>query len=331
MPIKSKQKKAKIFTNRDGLEIENCYCRKCMKTKPVSNFLTSFDPLDSNLRLSVCKQCINDMYDNIYKIENSLENTIYKLCKMLNIKYDDDAISMAKGHANTLIERGTGTPHLFGLYVAKLASLVTKNSGISDFTFSENVNAIKPDLEEEELFNKDEKLNKMRKFWGSNFSIDDLNFLEYRFSQWSLSNSSETESERMHLKYICIAELDIEKSISSEGKAPAGLIKNWRDLLESAALKPVQATASSSGKGAETWGMINKMIEETTPSEFYKDKELFSDFDKMKYIKDYIIRCFSNFALGSKEFDINEDDLNSDEYSDYIEEENAEDGKESEL
>ncbi len=331
MPRTSRQKKPKIFVNKNGLELEKCYCRKCTKTKLASKFLTSFDPLDTNLKMSVCKQCLNEMYDQIYVIEKSLDKTIYKLCKMMNVKYDEQALSMMRSHANTLIDRGTGTPVLFGLYVAKLGSLRVRNDNIGDLTFSENINMSSITPEDEEIFNEDESLDKVRKFWGDNFSIDDLENLENKFSEWSSSHDIRTYAEKILLKFICIKQLEIEKEMS-EGNPASGKIKEFQNLLKDAALSPMYATADQSGKGTEIWGMINKMIEETTPSEFYKDKKLFEDFDKIKYVINFIIRCFSNLALGSKDFNISEDDLEDNDYSEFIEEEVAEeDGKTSEI
>jgi hypothetical protein len=50
-------------------------------------------------------------------------------------------------------------------------------------------------------------------------------------------------------------------------------------------------------------------VEETTPSEYYKDKELFKDFDNIgSYFKKYITRPIKNFVTGSRDFNVNTDD-----------------------
>ena len=69
--------------------------------------------------------------------------------------------------------------------------------------------------------------------------------------------------------------------------------------------------------------MFIKNIEETTPAEYYKDKELFKDFDSIEeYIKKFITRPLKNFITGSRDFNIVEEDIT--EYDEPVLEENNE-------
>jgi hypothetical protein len=92
------------------------YCRKCQKIKKETEFYKSFDIwLDSNTKLSVCSQCISEMYVSVYATEHSLERTIYRLCKALNIRYDESAVQATLTHLATL-GRQPDDPTTFGFY-----------------------------------------------------------------------------------------------------------------------------------------------------------------------------------------------------------------------
>jgi hypothetical protein len=147
-------------------------------------------------------------------------------------------------------------------------------------------------------------------------------------AQWRQSYSCNNEAERFYLKQICLKLLELEQS---DGKKD-GILKSVQQLLKDSALTPAQQTASSSGKGTETWGMMAKLVEESTPAEYYKDKTLFKDFDNIgAYIKKYITRPLKNFATGSRDFNVTTDDsaeYDSEYVGDDIEEEVIQNDKE---
>ena len=110
------------------------------------------------------------------------------------------------------------------------------------------------------------------------------------------------------MKQICLKELELENA-RKEGKSPDSILKSMQELLKNGALTPAQQTAASSGKGVETWGMFIKNIEETTPAEYYKNKEMFRDFEGIEeYIARFITRPLKNFVTGSRDFNISEED-----------------------
>jgi hypothetical protein len=146
-------------------------------------------------------------------------------------------------------------------------------------------------------------------------------------ADWKRSYSCQNKAEEFFMKQICLKSLELEK-VRTEGKNPDSILKGMQDLLKNAALTPAQQTASSSGKGMETWGMFIKTIEETTPAEFYKDKQRFADFDNIgSYIQKYVVRPLKNFVTGSRDFNIVDSEMeNIDEYL----EEGGENGGETE-
>ena len=100
------------------MDSENNYCRKCMQTLPVKEFYEAVDGgyIDSNGYMSVCKNCINSIFDAEYENTKSMEKSVHKLCKALNIKYSKDAVDATKAHIKTNLEKGRNVNVIFSIY-----------------------------------------------------------------------------------------------------------------------------------------------------------------------------------------------------------------------
>jgi hypothetical protein len=312
VPKVLRRKKSLAVVNRDGMTVESVYCRKCTKSKPPKDFYKSVDSfLDKNGFMSLCRDCISEMYVSQYNIEHDLRRAIYKVCRIINVLYSESAIQALETHLKNK-ERLPDDPKIFGLYKSKIATSMKgigaakmgESVGI-DFTFQyENSNV--PERGEPIDFTGSESVIE---FWGGDFSVDEYRFLEKELTEWKQSYSCQNKAEEFFMKQICLKALELENARKGGGGSVDGILKSMQELLKNGSLTPAQQTAASSGKGIETWGMFIKSIEETTPAEYYKDKELFKDFDGIgEYIKKYITRPLKNFVTGSRDFNITEED-----------------------
>lgn len=313
MPKRLKQrKKSLVHVSDSGVEITQVYCRRCMKNKPPKDFYKAVDHfLDSSGVMSICSACISDIYIRQYNVERDLRRAIYKTCQIVNILYTDSAVQATETHLKNK-EILPDHPSVFGMYKSKIASTL-KGVGVAkmddsvamDFTFRYENSSIPEHSPEELDFGGAEGVIE---FWGDGYGIEEYRFLEKELADWKRSYSCQNKAEEFFLKQICMKSLELEKA-KKEGKSGDGILKSMQDLLKNAALTPAQQTAASSGKGTETWGVFIKNIEETTPAEYYKDKELFKDFDGIEeYIKRYITRPLKNFVTGSRDFNVTEED-----------------------
>jgi hypothetical protein len=311
--------------SKTGVELTELYCRKCMQLKKPEKFYESFDRyLDSNGMMSVCKDCIGDIYIRIFQTEHTMERALLRLCRMLNVRYSLDAVAATQKHFRNA-NKTPDEPTAFGVYKVKLIATQKTEVGkreAEDYTFVEpGVGiAITNPLDDSET-NRD-----LKKYWGIGVgNYDDYVFLEEKLSEWKQSYSCANKSEEFFLKEICYKELELQRA-RIEQKPVDGILKSMNDLLKNAALTPAQTSAINSGKVHDAWGTLIRQIEETTPAEFYKDKKLFRDFDGIgTYIKNYIVRSLKNFVLGSKDFNIVEEDTSEDDIMEW-----SDDGNESE-
>jgi hypothetical protein len=301
---------------KDG--ITSIYCRKCTKDKPPKDFYVAVDKfLDVNGYMSICRNCASDMYVMFYNSQHSLDRAIYKTCKAINILYSASAVNSTMLHISTQ-QKLDDDPSVFGIYKSKLVSS-QKGTNIGkmddatvgmDLTFRET--SIPEYSEEERDFDGSESVVD---FWGDGYDAEQYRFLEREIADWKKSYSCQNKAEEFFLKQICLKSLELEIANKENGKGADSILKSMQELLKNAALTPAQQNAANSGKGNETWGIFIKNIEETTPAEYYKDKTLFKDIDRIDdYIKKYITRPLKNFVTGSRDFNIIEDDTT--EYDD---------------
>lgn len=301
------RKTTKAITTQTGVVVETAYCRMCRETKNASEFYVATDFfVDTNGLWSVCRKCCQSIYENNLKIENSVERALYKTCRLLNLRYDVDAIAVAKNQIKNMNDRGTNATNFFGIYKSKLLAVTPKeigHRGDEDFTFQEETPLPPPS---DPLLDHEKNAEELKQFWGDNLNRDDYIWLEKEYSKWEHDYDIRNSSEVNLLKLIVLKLFDI-KNARANGST-AKLEKEFQDLLKTSALSPAQSNAASKSGFADTYGMLIKRIEEDTPAEYYKDYKLFDDFfDLKKYIKNYITRPISNFFSGQKNYNITGD------------------------
>jgi hypothetical protein len=285
------------------------YCRKCQKVKRAGAYFSASDRyLDANGYMSICKECVGQIYSKVFQTEHTIERAILRVCRMLNLKYSEDAIVSTINQLVTQ-KKDHGDTSVMGIYKGKLAA--TQKSEMSkrveeDLTFVEPLKRVLTDP----LDNDDEYGEELSEFWGEGLNFNDYAFLEKKLAEWKQSYSCQNKAEEFYLKEICYKELELQKA-RVEDRSTDPILKSMNDLLSKAALTPQQTNAASSGKSGETWGIFIKTIEETTPAEYFEgpEKELFKDYDNIgKYLWNYVTRPIKNFIQSSKDYNILDED-----------------------
>lgn len=309
-----KKKMAKRVTTRTGVTLSRNYCRKCMKDLPAENFYQAVDLMvDSNGLMSVCKDCLTNIYEKIYEVEFSTEKTILRMCRMFNVRYYGESVTAVKRQIDTLQEKGKRMSGIFGVYISRIRNMLKTEIGdvVTEINY-QDVGGIKITIDEFAMGSEEDRvtLEELKDFWGDGFPLEDYKFLEKRIIEWKRDYSCQNKAEELVIKELCFKELELNKA-RIEGKSVDPIIKTMDTLLKSGGLAPSQTTASS-GKSFDTIGMLIKQIEQTTPAEYYEDKELFKDYDNLdRYISNYIKRPIMNFIGASKSFEISDDDSES--------------------
>jgi len=283
------------------------YCRMCRRVQPLSYFHSALDErIDTNKHLSICKFCCDQIFnEEMERNKGSLELAVLSMCRILNMRYDEQAIESAKKHIET---RGSDPKKFIGFYKAKLVTVsrtsVSDGASSLDLGYRDNptVNLAEQQQEvsQENEFDEDRDL---KLFWGTD-DRDEIEFLEREFISFKQTHKADTYAEITLLKQVCRKLWDIEKD-RKVGKSTDASTKQLMELMKNLAISPSMSNAAMSGKGVDTLGTRIKDIENLTPAEWVKDKSVYRDVDDLEaYTQKYIVSPLRSFVSGSKEFTV---------------------------
>ena len=306
-----KTRRIKSLNVGESIPANHGYCRRCMHIKLAVEFFSAIDlELDKNGLMSVCKSCIDEMYGLILNSENgSVQKTILKLCKTLNIRYEESAITAAMRQ----IETNKSDPtKVMGLYKAKLKVILRENptDNFVDLTYQDSPNII---LNQEIINDEDfEDARDLKSFWNTD-NKEDIEFLENEFSGFKKTHKADTYAEITLLKEVCYKLLDMSKDRKG-GKSTDSSLKQLMEVMKNLAISPNMTNVAGGGKSLDAFGLWIKDIENLTPAEWIEDKSIYKDVDDIEaYGEKFITSPLRAFVTNSREFSIDDSEVSDDE------------------
>lgn len=298
-------------------ELSIGYCRKCQRNRALkSNFYIATDKLlDTNGYMSVCKDCVETLFDKFYSSEGSLDKAILKLCRLLNVRFDGTALESTRKQIQTMETKGKDPGGIFGIYRKSLISATAGFGGFGqgeeDLTYQEGAsynvtNPLPEDFEASDY---------LKEFWGSDLDISDYAFLEREFAKFKETHKADTYAEKVLLKLVCFKILEIEKT--RKNGSTAGKEKELQELMKNLAISPQYAKAVSDGKNLDAFGVWIAEIEQNEPAQWLEGEghDMFRDVaDVEGYFQKYFVRPLKNAILQSKDFNVDDD---MDEFEEY--------------
>lgn len=315
------EQKIKTVKTKTGVDITTCYCRKCMRLLPPDNFYDAVDKgmIDSSGKFSVCKDCVQKLYDEVYGKTNSMEKTIHELCIMLNVKYSNEAVESTRKHVQTLLESGKSVSAIFSIYKMKILSLnKSMDKSVAEYNGYEDVTTIfmEKQIDTSKIYIPEEVIT----FWGNDLPREDIMYLENEFKNFKQTHSADTYAEVVLLKEVCYTILKIKK-LRQASDDTEDAVKELQTLMKSLAVSPNSTNMSNSGtKTPDSFGLWIQDIEKQEPAQWLKTDprgDIYRDVaNTEEYFQKYIVRPLKNFILGSKDFNIDdEESLNDDVFS----------------
>ncbi len=305
-----KSKQLKEFTESGVLPENSSYCRKCMQIKPKESFSKTTTPdIDKTNCMSLCKKCVDELYEKILVSENgSIQKTILKLCKLLNVIYYEPAIESSLKHIET---KQSDPNKVFGLYRAKTLVLLRDNvSDLNvDLTYQDNpiVNSVEKNILQDDEF---KEARDLKAFWQTS-DKSDLEFLENEFANFKKTNKADTHAEKILLKQVCYKLLDMDKDRKA-GKSTDASLKQLMSIMEKMLISPNTVNAANSGENLDTFGSWIADIEKNEPAQWLEGdgKELYKDVEDVEgYFQKYFVRPLRNFILQAKDWNIDDEEL----------------------
>lgn len=290
-----------------------------MQNRPASQFYQATDfELDSNGLMSLCKECIGNLFDSYMMSTGTIEEAMLKLCKKMNMRYSQEAIDAAKQQIKEYQESGKSTNNFVGVYKTKLATMQSGRGGSNknenlEYEEMTQITINAQDAITLDNINEDEVEMNVVLYWGEGFEQKDYRWLEAKMAEWKKTHRSDTQAEQELLRYIVLKQFEIEDARRGK-KSTSSLLKELQDLMKTSAVDPAKATTANAGKSQDTFSAFIKIIEENRPAEYYKDKALFKDYDNLDYyFRKYVVRPLKNFITQSRDFSLDDAEENEDE------------------
>ena len=134
--------------------------------------------------------------------------------------------------------------------------------------------------------------------WGVGFTEQDYKNLDEHYRMLKRNNPNADNNQEIFIKDLCnINMLKIHALQSGDSKEYATLVEQYAKTFKQAGLRTVEEKDSSND---DTFCMTLGLISDFTPEEFYLDKDLYKDNDKIgEYIERHILRPMINLETGS--------------------------------
>ena len=247
------------------------FCPKCGKWQ-ATDTTYYMDKRYVTGRYPICKKCIMKMVEQKNKDDdqpNETRESVQNVLKMMDLPFDSDFYDdCVKGALDDVRERKKGSP--FATYITSLLSLPNwRGLTWKDSKFGDSADT--PD----EIRLNQKTIKAAKKRFGSNYSNEELMFLENEYQDWIGRYECNTKAQEEVFENLSICKLLQRKALAT-GKPTKDIdaqITNW---MNTGAVQPKQ-NSTDVLSDAQTFGTLIQKWEETRP--ISKPEEEFEDVD----------------------------------------------------
>lgn len=285
------------------VNLDYIYCPHCGNFLSAKQFYSS-RKTKSGFEHFACKACILDMatdYDPKTKIRKDNKQKTIDVFKKLDLPFiEDDFDAQIRFIADNVNEKIRETA--FQQYIVMVKSLPQyRDKTFADSKF--NYNSIENDSgEDTKIVLK--TLKSAKKRFGSDFSNEDLMFLENEYQDWVSRYECNTKAQETIVERIAFKKWEINKATKA-GVNTKDLDKTLQELLGSINLLPRQNSGNALSESLTFGQLIEKWEEEKPipePSPEFKDVDNIGKYIRV-WFKGHLARAFGLDNGYSKEYD----------------------------
>lgn len=229
----------------------NAICSKCGKSygRRKGYFPVNYGLLYKGVGyVSVCKDCIDTMYNGYLSQCNNARDAVRQMCRKLDLYWSDKVYE--------IVERKNTTSTMMTSYIAKINTVSYSGKSYDDTLAEEGTlwswsaqPVVEPESAQSNTQTEDDEEIKIPEdviaFWGDGYTPEMYTSLEQRRSYWMSRFPEDYELDigtEAIIRQICSLELDINRDRAA-GRAVDKSVNALNTLLGSASLKPTQKKA----------------------------------------------------------------------------------------
>ncbi len=295
---------------------ENKYiCCRCNMVQPLKNYYKSYSHMFSEGHLPICKTCFLALYDQYTTEYQSTKKALQRMCMAFDLYYNETLFESCESNRDTLV----------GNYIRKLNMKQNTNKTF-DTSIEEGFDVLSGEKRVKGSKNKkiaivdefgneqDEEVkvsSKDLEKWGMGLEPDDYRSLNDHYKFLKNANPNCDNNQEIFILDLCYTKMQQLKAVR-EGRIDDfnKLTESYRKSFAQAGLK---TTPDEMKTADDCWSAWVNSVSQYTPEEFYKNKELYKDFDGLgEYYERFAVRPLRNLQTGTsdrdREFFVKEDD-----------------------
>lgn len=296
--FKDKQEKKKI--TRQGTKLAKlnesngypCSCCGKVYTKQPANFFFSQSTFykANNHYLTVCKPCMYKLLEEYTRKLGNEEEAIKRICLHFDVYVTDSMLHMSI--------KGDSTARLS--YYMRASHMVQYSGKTYDTYLAEQSDS----AEKERIAEATGGVTQtMLDRWGDNvYTDEELKELDKHYKMLKSQNPNIDSNQEIFIKDLSVLNMLKLKALkTNDSKNYLNLTKEYRETFKQTGLKTV---VENENLDEDSLGITLATISKYTPEEYYKDKNLYKDYDGLgDYLNRHLLRPLKNLILGTKEKD----------------------------
>lgn len=286
--------------------VDKCLCCSCGESLAMSKFYNTVSSFYTNGILPICKECFNRKFTEYAKVYQSNKKAIQRMCMAFDVYYSEDLFDSCDTKDEAVV----------GRYFRKLNMLQYKNKTFEDtldsglFELSGDRKRIKgkrvaivdeyDNVQEETA---EDNINKKDiEKWGIGFDLLDYEVLNSHYKVLKKANPNMDDNQEIFITDLCYAKMQQMKALRENRVDDYNkLTENYRKTFQQSGIKMVRDNTAANDFSV---GVNIEAIEKYTPAEFYKNQDLYKDFNGIgEYIDRFMLRPLRNLMYGSTDRD----------------------------
>ena len=285
---------------------EKRVCCTCGDSLIVSKYYKSNSDFYIDSMLPICKDCFSHKFGQYARVFKSNKMAMQRMCIAFDIYFNEDLfdkcdtndetvignyfrqLNMAQHHGKTFDDSiNEGAFNLSGdrkKVKGKRVAIVDEYDNVYEESDNEKINP--KDIEK----------------WGAGYDYYDYQILNTHYKYLKKSNPNCDSNQEIFITTLCEIYMQQKKAMrEKDTKGYKDLSELYIKYFKESGLKSVKDTNES--KDFIT-GVTISTIEKYTPSEFYKNKQLYKDYDGIGgIISRFFTRPLKNLQFGTNEQD----------------------------
>lgn len=250
--------------------------------------------------IEICNECRDRYYKRLIDLySGNEEHAIRHMCIEFGWVYHIDALTASR---QISVDRSRISHYLAKKNLGQTAAIGTTYFDSMKYEYQNKLDDVIESREQAKSEDSTITASAVDR-WGIGFTEADYKNLDEHYRMLKKNNPNADNNQEIFIKSLCNLNMLMVKALrEGDSDKYVKLTEQYSKTFTKAGLKTIQEMDNSAD---ECLGVTLATISQYTPEEYYLDKELYKDFDKIgDYFTRFVKRPLKNLMTGSTDRDI---------------------------